>query len=78
MYIIGGRGGVLSTLLGLFILLIVGCAYVLYYALIAACAVCYFSFLGIRALYRHHKVRKETVSQPQGPNPVMSKVTGKE
>lgn len=75
MNVIGGRGGLITTFLGLFIFLAIGCAYLLFYTFVAAVGIVYYVLMGIRWLYRRHKAGQVTApSEP--PAPVMSKVAG--
>jgi nitrate/nitrite transporter NarK len=75
MYIIAGRGGILTSLIGLFVLLAVAAGYMVWYALKAAAFILELAVTAICALYDHHQEKKREVPQAQ-PMPRMSKVSG--
>jgi hypothetical protein len=78
MYIIAGRGGVISTLLGLFILFIAFGLKVMFYAFVAAVGIVYYMLMGIRWLYRRHKAKKagtqQVITLQNAPLPVKAKI----
>lgn len=73
MYIIGGRGGPLTVLLGLFIYLIIGLCYLTVYTIAGGVIILILAGKGIRALYRHRKAAKQ-VRTYRPPLPVRSPV----
>lgn len=80
MNVIAGRGGLLTTFLGLFMYLIMACLYVLWFEFLVFVGIIIYTSRAIRWLYRHHKGKQAAVQQATSlaapPMPVMSRVGG--
>jgi len=79
MNVIAGRGGVISTFLGLFLYLVIGCLYLLFRVFVIAVGIVYLILMGIRKLYLRRKAKKNPLAQGADWNPpavVMSRVSG--
>lgn len=76
MNVIGGRGGLLTVLLGLFVLFIAFGLKLMFYAFAIATSIVYYMLMGIRWLYRRHKAKKQVKAKAGtwAPLPVMAKV----
>lgn len=74
MYIIMGRGGVFSVLLGLGIYAVIWAGKVLLYALAFSALLILLAGKGIRAVYRHYHGREPRIPVGQWPRPSMSAI----
>lgn len=73
MYVIMGRGGIISSLLALFVLGVVLMLKLTFYVFAAALALVYYTAVGVHALYKHYH-KPKSLPRAEYPKPSMSEI----